>query len=483
METNSDRVFKNRWIILANIIIAVFMSCLDSSIVNVTLPVMARDLVAPMASIEWVVTSYLIIICAVMLLMGRLSDIYGKAKVFQMGLATFTIGSFLCGIASSLPLLVIARVIQAVGAAGTMATNQGLITQIFPPTERGRALGISGAAVALGALVGPSLGGFIVSLLSWHYIFLINLPFGLIAWLWSQRTLPRDRSERPEPFDWKGALLFFLFIVPLFGGLIHGQTVGYGQSWIVAGFILSVVSLAAFLWVERHVQAPLLHLGIFRDRLFSLSIFCGFISFIAISCSNIIQPFYLHNVQQLSPAGTGLIMSIFPLLLVVVAPASGYLSDKIGSELLTFVGLVFTSFGLFLMSRLDQFSPLWVIGLFLAVLSIGNGLFQSPNNSLIMSTVPRDKLGIAGSVNALVRNLGMTLGITYSTSLLYFRMGQVAGRRVIDYIPGRPDVFIKGMSLVYLTAAAICLSGALLTAYRLYRRPNRKARGGSETME
>jgi MFS family permease len=171
-----------------------------------------------------------------------------------------------------------------------------------------------------------------------------------------------------------------------------------------------------------------------------------------------------------------MIMMTFPLILSVVAPISGHLSDKIGSEFLTFLGLLLTSAGLFLMSTLNEHSDLLTMIVFIAIMSLGNGLFQSPNNSLVMSTVPPNKLGIAGSVNALVRNLGMVFGITLATTLLYNRMSHKLGYDVVDYVQGQEEAFIYGMRYVYITAAVICTVGALLTAYRLYtRRMNKKS--------
>lgn len=469
MERVDENIFKNRWIILFNVVMMTFMACLDSSIVNVALPVMANKLNVSMASIEWVVTSYLIIITSTILIFGRLGDIKGKTKIFKLGIILFTSGSLMCGLSTSLPILVIARVMQAIGAAGTMSTSQGIITQVFPSTERGRALGISGTFVALGTMVGPPLGGFIVSMLSWKYIFLINVPIGIITFLMGIKTLPKFESNTKEKLDIKGSILFIIAIVLMFGSLTRGQDVGYSNPIIIVGFLIAVLSMIVFIFVERRIKTPLLHLSIFKNKLFSLSIFCGFISFISISCSSIIQPFYLQDVLKLSPSVTGLFMMVYPLVLSIVAPISGHLSDKIGSEFLTFLGLLFTSIGLFLMSTLNEHSSLWVLTIFATIMSIGNGLFQSPNTSLIMSTVPKNKLGIAGSVNALVRNLGMVFGISLSTTLLYSKMSYKLGYHVVDYVQGRDDIFVYGMKYVYITASIICASGAVLTALRLYK--------------
>jgi EmrB/QacA subfamily drug resistance transporter len=469
MEQVDFNVYKNRMLILFSVVLMTFMACLDGSIVNVALPVMAGKLAASMESISWVVTSYLIVIAATILIFGRLGDILGKTEVFKYGVIFFTLASLMCGLANSLPLLIIARVIQGVGGAAAMATNQGIIAQVFPSNERGRALGIAGAAVALGTLVGPPLGGFMVDAFSWHFIFLINVPIGIFTFILGMKVLPRSH-RLDEKMDLKGAVLFFLGILALFGSLLTGEAIGYTQPVIILGFAIAVIALILFLWVEQRIPIPLLDLKIFKNRLFSLSLFCGFVSFMAIHCPLIIQPFYFQHVLKLSPAVTGLFMAIMPLILMVVAPASGALSDKIGSEFLTFLGLLLTSMGLFLMSTLNEHSSGLIIAIFIAISAIGNGLFQSPNTSLIMSTVPKSKLGVAGSVNALLRNLGMVTGITLSTIILYNRMSKFLGYRVTDYIPGRDDAFVYGMRCVFITAGCICIIGATLTAFRLFRK-------------
>jgi len=457
-------------LILLNIVMMTFMCTLDSSIVNVALPVMAKKLEVSSGAISWVVTSYLITISAAILIFGRLGDIKGKIKVFKAGIVLFTAGSVFCGLSQSFALLIISRVIQAIGAAAAMAVNQGIITEVFPRTERGRALGISGSFVALGSLTGPPLGGFIISVLSWHYIFLINLPVGVFTFIMGMKILPKTEKSSSEKLDTMGALLFTLTIVSLFSSIILGQNNGYTHPAIIAGFLIAVPAAAAFILLEVRTETPLLQLNIFKNLLFSLSILCGYISFVAIFCSNIIQPFYLQDVMKLSPGTTGLIMMTYPLVLVAVAPVSGHLSDKIGSEILTFFGLMLTSAGLFLMSTLNEHSAISSMVAFIAVMSIGNGLFQSPNNSLIMSTVKPGLLGIAGSVNGLIRNLGMVSGIALSTTLLFNRMSRMLGYKVMDYVEGREDVFIYAMRFVYITAGIICAVGAIMTALRLYRK-------------
>lgn len=458
-----------KWTIFIIIISATFMSTLDGSIVNVALPKMADALNVTTSKIQFVVTSYLVVISAVILIFGRLGDMFGKTTVFKIGLSLFTLGSFLCGITNSFNVLILARTVQAIGAAGTMANNQGIITEVFPQNERGKALGLIGTAVALGSLVGPGIGGFIVGAFSWEFIFLINVPIGLVALFYAFRLLPKSNRKTREKIDILGSILFIFTIIPLFISLNEGINFGFTSPIILSGFIVSAICFISFIIVEKKIDGPLIQFDIFKNKLFSISIFCGFVSFVAIFCHNIILPFYLQDLMGFSPQKAGMILMAYPLILMVVAPISGSLSDKIGSELLTFIGLTVGSLGLFLMATLNQNSKVIVMVIFIAVMSAGMAIFQSPNNSLVMSTVPKNKLGIAGSINALVRNVGMASGIALSTTLLYTKMSSKIGYRVTDYVQGRSDAFLYGMKWVYMTAGAVCMIGAAVTFYRMYR--------------
>lgn len=461
---------KKEWTILLVILPMTFMTTLDSSIVNVALPTMAKELGTTMAGIEWVVTSYLITICALILLFGRFGDVIGKSRVFRFGIAVFTIGSLLCGLSNTLVMLIISRIIQAIGAAAAMATNQGIITETFPPSERGRALGLTGTAVALGTMVGPTLGGLIVSVAPWEFIFLINIPIGIIVYIAVIKTLSFRKSEDKVPFDIRGTILFMLAIVLLFSSINFGQSIGFTNPIIVGALILSVLFLIIFIKVEDKIKAPMLDISIFKNKLFSLSIFCGFTSFISIGAINIILPFYLQDVLKLGPSVAGLMMTVSPIVLAVVAPVSGYLSDKIGSEKISALGLSIMTLGIFSLMLFKESTPLVIVGILIGSVSLGSGIFQSPNNSLIMSTVDKSKLGVAGSINGLIRNLGMTTGIALSTSLLYSLMSSKIGYKVSGYIEGRADIFIYAMRFVFVGIGSVCLIGAILTILRLIRK-------------
>lgn len=458
---------KKRWMILIVLNIFTFMSTLDGSIVNIALPELSKQLKLPMAQIEWVTTGYLMAICAAILFFGKLGDIVGKIRIFKMGTIVFVIGSMLCGFSLSLPALLASRVIQAIGASMTMANSQGIVTDIFPANERGKALGFIGTFVSLGSIAGPSLGGIMVSTLGWEYIFWVNIPIGVIAILLGWKVLPKDLTRTKSTIDVPGSLLFAIFIISLFAGLLLGQQLGYGDSLIVTSIIVAIVSFIAFLWTELRRKEPLLQLSLFKNPLFSLSILCGFLVFTANFCFNIIAPFYAQNMLNLSPFEAGFLLMLLPICMVVVAPISGALSDKIGSEFLTFAGLVVMVIAQFGLAELHEGSSVVLVGVWIAMLGIGSGLFQSPNNSLVMSKVPRTQLGSAGSVNSLVRNVGMVVGITIATTILFHVMSSEAGYRVTGLVPGRPELFINGMHVVFMTSASICFVAALLTGWRM----------------
>lgn len=460
---------KKEWAILLTVLPMTFMTTLDSSIVNVALPTMSRELGTTMAGIEWVVTSYLITICATILLFGRLGDIVGKSKVFKIGIGVFTLGSLFCGLSNSLIMLILSRIIQAIGAGAAMATNQGIITETFPPTKRGRALGMTGTAVALGTMVGPTLGGLIVSVAPWEYIFLINIPIGILVYIGVLKVLNFKKITEKVPFDIKGTFLFMISIIMLFTSINFGQSIGYTNPIIMGAFVLSLVLLFIFIKVEQKIISPMLDINIFKNKLFSLSIFCGFTSFVSIGAINIILPFYYQDVLKLTPSSAGLMMTVSPIILAIVAPISGHLSDKLGSEKISCIGLSILTIGIFSLTIFNQYTSLIIVAIFVGLVSLGSGIFQSPNNSLIMSTVDKTKLGIAGSVNGLVRNLGTTTGIALSTSILYSRMSSKIGYKVSGYVEGRADIFIYAMRFVFAGIGCICLIGAILTLLRVIK--------------
>lgn len=458
----------NKWAILFCVVIMTFMACIDGSIVNVALPKISSDLNKPILDTQWIVTSYLMVISALVLLCGRIGDVKGKCRVFKAGVLIFTIGSFLSGLTKTLPLLIASRSIQAIGGACAMATGMGIITSVFNEKERGRAMGLSASAIAMGVMVGPALGGVLVAV-RWDLIFWINVPIGIIAFLFSMKYLPRMKTDSNEKIDIKGTVVFAIFIVSSMLAITKGEVLGYTDKYIILGFIIAILSLIIFIYLEKTVESPILDLKLFDIKLFSLSIACSALSFLAISSMNIIIPLYLEQVLQMNSLHAGLFLIIYPLCLSIVAPFSGSLSDKFNGRLISLIGVALLTVGLFFMEKININSSLIYLGVCCAVMGLGNGIFKSTNNALVMQKIPQNRLGIAGSMNSLVSNLAMAYGFTFATTILYGRMSYKLGYKVSNYVSGHESVFLYGLDCVFFTSTIICLI-ATVVAFIRYRK-------------
>lgn len=465
METIQE-VHRKRWLIFFAVVLTTFINCVDSSSVNVALPSMADELGVTMAGIEWVVTAYTLVIICLIMVFGKLGDTVGKDKVFKTGILVFLLGSTTCFLANNYFMLLAGRVIEGIGSAATMANSQGIIVQTFPLHERGKALGLSGSSVALGSMVGPSIGGFIVSYFDWNMIFAMNLPVALLCFLLCRRYLPDMSTGKQEKMDKGGVLLFMVMIVCVYGGV---KLLQLGAAYYLYCLLILAAALVfgtVFVRWERGHQNAMLNLHLFENKLFAVSIFCAFLSFFTISGHNFIQPFYLQKVQMLDAAHTGLLMMAYSLTMGIVAPFSGQLSDKIGSEFLCFIGLCIITVSLLILSTLGVDTSLVIFLVGSMLMAFGMAMFQSPNTSLIMSTVGRENTGIAGSINGLARNLGMVFGISLSTLLLYNVMSGLLGQTVTSYVEGEELVFVTAMQWVYRFMALISAIGAVLTGLR-----------------
>ncbi|QIL49727.1 MFS transporter [Vagococcus hydrophili] len=442
------------------------MSTLDGSIVNIALPTISESIGVPMNQSEWVVSVYLMAICVFLLFFGKIGDSFGKIKVFKIGTIVFVIGSFLCGIPGSLSLLLVSRIVQAIGASMTMATGTGIITEIFPASERGRALGLIGSFVSLGAIAGPGVGGVILSHFNWSYIFWINVPVGIITLLFGWYFLPKEEEKSGESIDYLGFILFALFIMLFFGGIFLGQEKGFLNPLILGMIVVSLLTLYLFYRHESNHEKPLVQLKLFKNKMFSVSLFTATLIFITNFFANVINPFYLQNVLGLEAKTAGFLMMVFPLVMIVGAPLSGYLTDKKGPHMITLVGLVLLTLGQIGYLVLGEGSPVFLFVVIMALVGAGNAMFQAPNNTIIMSSVDKSEYGIAGSLNSLARNLGMVIGISLSTTILYQSMSSNLGEKVVGYVEGRPDIFVYGMHITYIVSFIICLLATVVTIRR-----------------
>lgn len=456
-----------RWYILATASIGTFMSTLDSSIVNIALPTISEHLHSGLAILQWVVTAYLLAISSLLPVFGRIADMFGRKKVFSLGFIIFTLGSALCGAANSIWLLISMRVLQAVGASMLMANSAAIITAAFSHKERGRALGLIGTVVALGSLAGPAIGGILVGLIHWRAIFYVNIPIGLLGYVASQFILPPDQpKEDRETFDFAGAGLFTFGMICLLLAISNGHDLGWNSFVVLFGLIAGTLLLALFFIVETRVQQAMIDLSLFKIQPFLTGNLSGLLFFVAIFANVMLMPFYLQNILQYDPTQVGLMMTTFPLTMAIVAPISGAISDKIGFRLLTTGGLLITALGLLYLSTVTDQTTAWLVIPGPLLMGFGSGMFQSPNNSAVMGSVPPPKLGVAGGINALVRNMGMVIGIAFSVSLFENQQTIILRGLVNPTVAERTAAFLRSYHSVMLTGAVIAILGAVISFSR-----------------
>ncbi|MGS0764369.1 MFS transporter [Syntrophomonas curvata] len=443
---------EQKWQVLTVICIGIFMSTLDGSILNIANPTIANDMSVSMQEVQWVVTAYMLVITATLLFFGKLGDQKGSSQIYTYGFLIFTLGSLLCSLSSTLQLLVSARIFQGVGASMMMATGIGIVSNIFPAQERGKALGITGSIVGIGNLSGPSIGGILVAKFSWPAIFLLNIPIGLAGFVLASSFLPHDyRKEERFKFDFWGNLLFALAATLLLFGLSQEQAVNSNL------FVLGLIFLLLFYLVERKNPCPLLDIGLFKVKTFTYGNIMSFASYATQTAAIFLMPFYMEKILQLSPAASGLMMTITPVSMAITAPLAGNLSDRMGASRLTSFAFLLMSGGHFMLSTINGHYDLLRIATGLLLLGVGMGSFGSPNSSSILGSISRDKAGYAGGFISTVRNFAFALGIAASVSIFTLLFNR--NMQGLPYM----TAYVFANAWLYRITAAICLGGLLLS--------------------
>jgi len=401
-----------KWLVLVAVGVGTFMSALDGSVVNTMLPVIQQYFHTDVATVEWVVTVYLLVVSGLLLSFGRLGDLRGNKTVYVWGFLIFVLGSAFSGLSPAPVFLIASRVFQALGATMLFANSPAILTKTFPAEQRGQALGLQGTMTYLGLTTGPFLGGWLAQTFSWHAAFFINVPVGLFAVWLSWRVIPRDSiSGQQEQFDIPGAVVFMAGLMALLLGLNQGDYWGWTSAPTLALILGAIFTLALFVWIERRSGTPMLDLGLFRSRVFNMSSLSPILNYICVYSVLFLMPFYLIQGRGLGAAQAGLILTAQPLVMALMAPVAGTLSDRLGSQIPTTAGMLILATGLYFLSHLTPASPFGHAVLGLAISGLGVGLFVAPNNSALMGAAPRSRQGIAAGVLALARNVGMVLGI------------------------------------------------------------------------
>ncbi len=457
---NNTADYSKKWYVMLAVACGVFLCTLDGSIVNIALNTLVKEMDKPLAVVEWVVLAYMLTIATLMLSVGRFADMIGKKKIYMVGLAIFTLGSGLCGLAQTIYWLIAFRVLQAIGAAMVMALGTAIVTETFPPGERGKALGIIGMTVSIGVIAGPTIGGIILQSLTWHWLFFVNLPVGVIGLVMVASFVPNLKPEGRQRFDFAGAGTLFISMASLLLSLSIIQLNGFSNPLVYFTFALGALMLAWFILIELRAKEPMIDLHLFTSRLFSINLITGALSFVASAGTILLMPFYLQNVLGFDPQKMGLLLIVSPMAIAVMAPLSGALSDRMGSRLITTIGLVIASLGFLLLTGINEAtSTLEYILRFLPI-GIGMGIFQSPNNSAVMGSAPRERLGVASGLLSLTRVLGQMAGIAV-LGAIYNTVVQRSSAGLVVEGNGQAPVAAQ---MAGIHAALICAVGIMLAA-------------------
>jgi len=465
LNSQRDRL---KWYIFANICVGTFMVNLESGIVSVSLPTLSSVFNVSIDVIQWVVTAYLLTICALLPIMGKISDSLGKGRIYNIGFLIFTIGAALSAMSVSMGMLIAAKMVQAVGGSCVMANNQGLIADTFDVKERGRALGFSGIAVSMGALSGPAVGGVILEYLGWRAVFWVVVPIGIIGVIAGWKTFPKARPQSEKlSFDYLGSALFMIGTPMLLYAISNATTWGWTSAPALSMIIGAFIILCGFYLWERRTANPMLDFSLYKIRMFTTGTIASFMSYLSVYFMMVMMPFYLQIVLEASPEQTGYVMAAYPLAMALTTPIAGRISDFARPVIFATSGMVLSALGFLSFLLLSVETSLWTAALLIAIIGVGTGIFQPANINAVLGSVPLSRVGLAGGLNALMRNFGMTLGVAVATSMFTSRLQTLTGESELPELAQLPkDTFVAALHDIFLAAAVICVIGAIFSVMR-----------------
>jgi len=435
----------------------VFLSALDASIVNVSLVTIKDSLGVAIDAIQWVVVAYLLIMTSLMPLMGKLGDRLGKTRIFQLGMLVFISGSFACAISTTLEILVLSRVFQAIGAAMISANGLALVTYFTTPQNRGRAIGLNSIILAVALGSGPVLGGILSQFYGWQMIFLVNLPIGIIGFLVVQFLVPQTDPVQETRFDTIGAALFFSFLFLL----IYYVTVATISD--VATTILLVsgicISFIGFLLRERSFSDPIISIEVLSDKKISTSIFSALLAYMAMIPVVFLLPFYLQEALGFNQSMTGMFLIVQPVMISITGPISGFVSERLRARVQTVAGLIVQLVGLLFIAFVIPNVILIAIGV--AIMATGLSFFSVANGNFIMTSAPKKYMGVVSALTNLSRTTGFSIATALVTTVfgIYFAMFTTEG---VAYIVAYSQAFQSSI----LIFCALALIAAIISSFR-----------------
>ncbi|HEX2316289.1 MAG TPA: MFS transporter [Thermomonospora sp.] len=450
------------WRVLSVTTLGVLMTGLNASTLNVALPVVVRHFGAGALAAHWVLLSFMLTNTVLLVLCGRLSDLFGRRATYLVGYGVFTLASLLLGLSPTVEALIGLRVVQAAGFAMILANGTAIITHAFPPHLLSQGIGLYMATISVSQVLGPSVGGFLADAAGWRWVFWFNVPFGVAAFCWGAATLRTVPRGPREPVDLRGAALLLCWLGGLLLALSEAGALGWDSPLVLTGAGAFAVGLPVFWWAQRRTAHPLVDLGLFADPGFGLANAAAFLHTLARFGIVLVAALFFQGVRGTDAATAGLAVLPVPLAMTVASPLAGTLARRAGPRTVAVAGPAMTAAGLaVLLATLDRDTPYPVVAAGLALIGAGSGVFLTANTTAIMARVPRDRLGVVNGMRLTLQNVGNTLGVAMALALIAGALPRAERPALFTGAPpaGTAEALLDG----YRRALAVMLVMALLT--------------------
>jgi EmrB/QacA subfamily drug resistance transporter len=460
-----------RWWALSCTSLGMLLAATNSGTLIIALPNLERSLHASLLALVWVILAYLIAATVLVLMAGRLSDLFGRKRAYVGGFVVFAFASLGAGFSSDATVLILWRVLQGIGSAFLFANAAALVTDAFPKRELGLAMGANTMVAAIGLVLGPVLGGALVAI-SWHWVFWFNVPFALAGALWGALVLRElAKPDTVRGFDVLGTCTFVVGLTGLVLGVSRGGLTGWNDSIVIVALAAALVLLPAWVMIERRSKAPMLDLGIFRNRLFAAASAAAFINGLARFALMFLFVFYYQGAQGNSPITAGIKLIPLAMGMLIASPLAGIYADRHGSRTLAAIGMFVSAAGLAAMTTLQVHSPYWQSAIWLAMVGVGSGMFNSPNTAAMMGVVPAHRRGVAAGARTLLQNTGAVLSIAFVMAVVTSAVPKATLFAIFSGVStgltaAKLDPFIANMHIALWVLAAVSLVGTAVCLMR-----------------
>lgn len=462
-------------LILLNVCVGQFIVGLDQRALLVALPTLTQSFQTSLTTIQWVLLIYDLALIGSVITLGRLGDLFGRRRIYTLGFLLFVLGSALCGVARSPLQLIIFRAVQAMGGSMIVANGRAIASVALPPGQRGKALGFASMAFHVGFLTGPTLGGFLIDTIGWRWIFYINVPIGIWGAYLAWSVIEESKEKlKGASIDLSGALLLLLTNSLLIYAMNQLPHLGWSHPTVLRTLIFAGFSLVLFVIIELRSSSPILSFSLFRNRLFTASMFSLFFITSTQSAIGFLMPFYLQTVMGFSPSQMGWIIIANSVVIVMVAPVAGWMSDRFGSRLLCTVGSGLIVIGQFFIASLSLHSSIPRMIFPLALSGLGWAIFNAPNQSAILGSVPRDKVGAASGMNSTTARTGGAMGIALSATIFTYGLAAAGLTQAQIELPqgwgASPAIFVQSFNHTVHIVNLFTLLSVFFSAVRGARR-------------